>query len=160
MISDCDIGLATADDAARIALMSRDLVERGLGWRWTPPRVLRAIRDPAINAAVARDAAGGFVGFGLMRYKDDEAHLLLLAVAAARQRKGLGIAVMAWLEQTALIAGIGYVYLEARASNDVARAFYRKLGYREVERVRGLYSNAEDGIRLAKDLYADPPMAG
>jgi ribosomal-protein-alanine N-acetyltransferase len=156
MISHHDIGLAVADDAAHIALMSRDLIEHGLGWRWTPPRILKAIRDPVTNVAVAR-IQGKLVGFALMQYKDDEAHLLLLAINPACRRNGIGTALMAWLEACALTAGIGFIYLEARARNDEARAFYRRLGYSEVKRVRGLYAEHEDGVRLAKDLWATPP---
>jgi len=153
MISEHDIGLAIPADAARIGTLSRDLIEHGLGWRWTPPRILRVIRDPTINVAVAREH-GGVSGFGLMQYKDDEAHLLLLGVDPARQRKGIGGALVRWLEESALTAGIGFVYLEARAANAMARNFYRKLGYREIKRVYDLYAPGEDGVRLARDLWA------
>jgi ribosomal-protein-alanine N-acetyltransferase len=153
MIADCEISLAQAGDARFIAMMSRDLVEHGLAWRWTPPRILRVIRDPAINVAVAREK-GQLAGFAIMQYKDDEAHLLLLAVDAAHRRKGVGRALMDWLETTALTAGTGCIYLEARASNAEARAFYGRLGYLEIVGVPGLYSNSEDGVRLAKDLWA------
>jgi ribosomal-protein-alanine N-acetyltransferase len=111
------------------------------------------MRDPAINVAVAREK-GRLAGFAIMQYKDDEAHLLLLAVDAAHRRKGIGRALMDWLETTALTAGTGCIYLEARASNVDARAFYARLGYLEVVDVPGLYSNSEDGVRLAKDLWA------
>lgn len=133
--------------------MSRDLVELGLGWRWTPPRILRAIRDPAINVVVAREK-DALIGFAVMQYKDDEAHLLLLAVDPAQRRKRVGALLMAWLEATALAAGTGCIYLEARASNTQARAFYARLGYLEVDDIAGLYSDSEDGVRLAKDLWA------
>jgi len=154
-----EIGLAARGDAPRIAAMSRDLIEQGLGWRWTPSRVLRVMRDPAINVIVARDA-GAIAGFGIMQYKEDEAHLLLLAVDPARRRKGVGSALMTWLEMTALTAGTGCVYLEARSRNTEARAFYRRLGYIEITLVRGLYSSSEDGIRIAKDLWSKPPSGG
>lgn len=153
MIADREISLAQAGDARFIAMMSRDLVEHGLAWRWTPPRVLRVMRDPAINVAIAREK-GRLAGFAIMQYKDDEAHLLLLAVDAAHRRKGIGRALMDWLETTALTAGTGCIYLEARASNVEARAFYARLGYLEIAGVPGLYSNSEDGVRLAKDLWA------
>ncbi|HEY0178940.1 MAG TPA: hypothetical protein VGC30_04835, partial [Dokdonella sp.] len=77
VIADRDIALAVRGDARRIAMMSRDLVEHGLGWRWTEPRILRVMRDAAINVVVARDK-GEIAGFAIMQYKDDEAHLLLL----------------------------------------------------------------------------------
>ena len=74
-----DIRLAAPRDARPIAELSRDTIEHGLAWSWTPPRVLRAIRDPAINVVVAqwRDE---IAGFGIMQYADDSAHLALLAV--------------------------------------------------------------------------------
>lgn len=153
MIRGVDIGLAHPDDAPRIARMSRDLIEHGLGWRWTPPRVLRLVRDDSTNVAVAREGAR-IDGFGIMRYRDEEAHLMLFAVDAGRRRSGIGRALMGWLEESALVAGIGVVHLEARASNHAARAFYRRLGYVEAMHVRGMYAHDEDGVRFAKDLWA------
>jgi ribosomal-protein-alanine N-acetyltransferase len=152
MIAEREIRLARPGDARRIAMMSREWVEHGLDWRWTPPRILAAMRDPAINVAVACER-GELAGFGIMQYKDDEAHLLLLAVDGRQRRRGIGAALMAWLEATALTAGTGLIYLEARSRNTDARAFYRKLGYIEIMSVRGLYSDREDGVRIAKDLW-------
>jgi ribosomal-protein-alanine N-acetyltransferase len=60
---------------------------------------------------------------------------------------------MTWLEKTALVAGIGVVYLEARSSNEIARAFYRGLGYHEIKVVQGYYRGVESAVRLAKDLW-------
>lgn len=152
MIAPRDICLATPRDARRIAMMSRDHVEQGLGWRWTPPRILRMIRESATNVVVARDGDEPS-GFAIMQYKEDEAHLLLLAVENARRRQGIGTALMAWLEDTALTAGIGLIYLETRALNREARAFYHKLRYIEIGAVPKLYSDREDGVRIAKDLW-------
>ena len=39
------IRLAEQRDAQTIAMMSRDFIEAGLGWKYDAPRVLRAIRD-------------------------------------------------------------------------------------------------------------------
>ena len=80
------IRLATPQDAALIAEMSRDYVEHGLGWSWTAARVLAAVNNRATNVAVA----GELAGFGLMHYGDDSAHLALLAVrpAPAATRSG------------------------------------------------------------------------
>jgi ribosomal-protein-alanine N-acetyltransferase len=152
MIADLEIGLARPGDVRRIATMSRDLIEQGLDWRWTPPRITAALHDPAVNFAVARER-GELAGFGIMQYKDDEAHLLLLAVDPARRRKGIGRALMQSLEATALTAGIGLIRLEARTGNAEARAFYRKLGYLDIKSVPGLYGPGEDGVRIAKDLW-------
>ena len=148
--------LATRDDAPAIARLSRDRIERGLGWSWTAPRVLRSIVDPAINVVVATDGGGALIGFGIMKYHDDEAHLLLLAVDAAAGRRGVGRALVRWLEDAARVAGIGQVYLEARVTNAAARSFYAGLGYREIQRVAGYYQGREACVRLAKDLWLEP----
>lgn len=153
MIAPVEIALAQRNDASRIALYSRDLIEYGLGWGWTPSRVLRAITAKDMNVAVASEG-GRLVGFGIMRYRDEEAHLLLLGVATDRQRKGVGSALMAWFERIALDAGIGVIRLEARKSNESGLAFYRRLGYQEVMLARGMYARDEDGVRFAKDLWA------
>lgn len=153
MVAPVEIGLARPGEASWIALYSRDLIEHGLGWGWTPSRILRAMATKDTNVAVARQGDRP-VGFGIMRYCDEEAHLLLLGVAADRLRKGIGSALMAWLERTALDAGIGVIRLEARKRNESARAFYRSLGYREVTFASAMYARDEDGVRIFKDLWA------
>jgi [ribosomal protein S18]-alanine N-acetyltransferase len=152
MISDPEVGLARLEEAQRIAEMSRDFIEYGLGWKWTPARILRCLRHSSTNVAVAREP-GELIGFAIMEYKDEEAHLLLFAVSAAHRRQGVGSALLSWLEKTALTAGIGLIYLEARTRNAEAREFYRKHGYTEIGRVRGMYRGVEDGVRIAKDLW-------
>jgi len=96
------------------------------------------------------------LGFGIMKYDDDESHLLLLAVHPSVARQGLGAALVAWLEGSARAAGVGQVYLEARATNGPARAFYRRLGYGEIQRLPGYYGGIEASVRMAKDLWLEP----
>jgi [ribosomal protein S18]-alanine N-acetyltransferase len=154
MISNLTIRLATCNDAPGIARLSRDRIEAGLGWSWMSPRVLRSIVDPQTNVVVALDAAR-MLGFGIMKYHDDEAHLLLLAVRAAVARSGVGSLLVEWLERSARVAGAGQVLLEARATNAAARSFYRRLGYSEIQSLPGYYQGREAAVRLAKDLWLD-----
>jgi ribosomal-protein-alanine N-acetyltransferase len=156
MSDDTSIRLARRSDAATIAAMSRDLIELGLGWSWTTGRVVRAIGEAETNVIVAEIGAQR-AGFGIMSYRDDDAHLLLLAVQPLYRRHGVGAALVGWLERAALVAGIGQVMLEARSGNVGARAFYRRLGYTEVQHVPGYYRGREASIRLAKDLWLERP---
>lgn len=151
-----DIGLARVDEAAAIAGQSRELIEHGLRWRWTPQRLQRAISANDTNVAVAR-RDGRLAGFGVMQYLDEEAHLCLLGVLPHWQRHGIGTRLVRWLEAAALEAGIGVIRLEARRGNAAARAFYRRLGYEEVMLSAGYYAPREDAVRLAKDLWLAPP---
>jgi ribosomal-protein-alanine N-acetyltransferase len=91
-----------------------------------------------------------------MKYRENEAHLNLLAVDPSCQGRGIGAAIVAWLEDCALTAGIGVAYVEARSANRAARAFYRRLGYKEFALAAGYYQHAEDAVRLAKDLWQEP----
>src|SRR5262245_13598566 len=97
VISDVAIRLARRADAAQIAAMSRDEIERGLPWSWTEARVERAILDPDTNVAVAGDS-GALVAFGIMSYRDATAHLLLFSVRKSHRRQGVGSVILRWLE--------------------------------------------------------------
>jgi ribosomal-protein-alanine N-acetyltransferase len=147
----CDIRLAYASDARRIAEMSRDLVEWGLGWNWDAARVIRHIRSRGSNVVVA-ESAGDIVGFALMEYDDVDARLLLFAVEPVHRGRGVGTDLLNWLETTATVAGIELIFLEARVSNRAARAFYKARGYRELAIVQRYYSGREDAVRIGKDL--------
>lgn len=150
MIDAGEIRLALPQDAVRIATMSRDYVEHGLGWGWTPARVLRGIRDRATNVVVA-ECGADLAGFGIMKYLDDDAHLLLFAVKPEYRRRGVGSGLVTWLESTATTAGIELIFLETRATNAAAREFYAARGYRELATLPRYYGS-EDAVRIGKDL--------
>jgi ribosomal protein S18 acetylase RimI-like enzyme len=145
------IGLARRGDSARLAAMSRRLVEAGLDPCWTEERIERHRRDPDCVVLVAR-VAGTVGGFAIMQYGDDAAHLNLLAVERVHQRHGIGRALVGWLEDTARGAGAFRVRLEIRASNHVARRFYTALGYAERGWVARYYQGEEDAQRFERDL--------
>lgn len=152
------IRLARAEDAPQMALLSRDLIEAGLGWRWTPSRVRHKLRDRATNGLVATDGQR-VVGFALMQYLEEQAHLLLFAVTVPSRRSGVGRAMLEWLEETALVAGIGRIELEVRACNLGARAFYRVLGFEEGATVPGYYAGVEAAVRMRRDLWTPVPRS-
>lgn len=145
------ITVASKADAADIADMSRRLIEHGLPWTWRPERVLRAITAPNVNVAIVREL-GTLAGFGIMEYWDDDAHLVLFAVRPARQRQGLGTAILGWLEASALAAGAQRIRVEARHDNVAARTFYNEHGYHELAIKSRMYSDTLDGIQLEKWL--------
>jgi ribosomal-protein-alanine N-acetyltransferase len=146
---------ARVADAALLAGMSQDLVETGLRPAWDAARIAWHIRHPDSVVLAAR-AGTAIVGFAIMRYADDTAHLNLLAVAAAHRRRGIGRRLVAWLEATALTAGTFTIALELRAGNEGARAFYAALGYRELARVPGYYQGRESAIRMVRDVARQP----
>lgn len=146
-----NITLAAPVHCAGIAQMSRRYIEHGLGWSWTASRVLRAIQDESTNVAVAYQG-DAIMGFGIMRYGEHKAHLILLCVAPEHRRGGLGTLLLGWLEKCALTAGLEQISLEARADNPGALGFYAGQGYQRRATVAGYYGGVVDAVRLAKRL--------
>ena len=159
MTVDPAVTIATPDDAAAIAVMSRDLIEYGLEWRWRAERVAKAIADPDTNAAVVR-RDGELIAFGIMEYLDDDAYLVLFAVRASQQRQGVGSALLRWLEAVARAAGSQRIRVDARRDNVAARCFYNEHGYHERLLKTRMYGKAVDGIRLEKWLRVQSSAAG
>jgi ribosomal-protein-alanine N-acetyltransferase len=152
------IRLATRADAARIGEMSRAYIERGLGWNWNGSRVAHSIERRDTNVAVAT-VGEDIAGFGIMRYRDSDAHLMLFAVSPPYRRKGIGAALLHWLEASAVTAGVELIWLEARANNGEALPFYRACGYRLLDTMHRYYSGVEDAVRIGKDLTEAAPSS-
>jgi [ribosomal protein S18]-alanine N-acetyltransferase len=150
---------ARTREAGLLAMMARELVESGLRPSWDAARIAWHIRHPESVVLVAR-AGPTVAGFAIMRYRDDSAHLNLLAVAPSHRRRGIARRLMNWLEGTALTAGTFTIGLELRAGNLAARAFYGSLGYRELASVPGYYQGVESAIRMERDLRSAPAGPG
>ena len=153
MLAPCEISLAVRPDADAIAVLSRDCIEQGLRWSWTAQRVRRCIDDRDTNVVVIRDR-GVIAGFAIMKYGDAEAQLFLLAVTPSHRRRGIGTALLSWLEVTGRTAGIKVIRLQVRSTNDAAIAFYRSVGFRPTGLQAAYYQGAEDALLMSWDLTA------
>jgi [ribosomal protein S18]-alanine N-acetyltransferase len=149
------LGLARASDAREIAEMSRDLIEQGLTWSWTPARVQHFICGPESSVVVARRERS-IAAFAIMHFGDDVAHLNLLAVAPEHRRQGLGKQLMGWLTATAIEAGVFRINLELRTHNEAARIFYEYLGFDQLGVVQGYYQGREAALRMSRRLAKSP----
>ncbi len=149
--------LAKPGDAEILARMSRRLIENGLPWwAWTPARVRAAIRGADTVALIASDAKV-VLGFALMQFGETSAHLSLLAVEPRAQRRGIGRALLAWLTESCLVAGIERITLEVRENNRDARQFYTRLGFSERGLRRHYYCGIETAVRLDKVIALSVP---
>jgi ribosomal-protein-alanine N-acetyltransferase len=157
------LGLAEATDAREIAEMSRDFIEQGLTWSWTPARVQHFIKGADSSVVVARRGNVGrtatvdsgipnIAAFAIMHFAEEVAHLNLLAVAPDCRRRGLGRQLMDWLCVTAMEAGVFRINLELRTRNDEARHFYERLGFRKRGTIEGYYQGREAALRMSRRL--------
>ena len=150
---DITLQLAGRADAQTIATMSRDLVESGLGWEYRAERIRAMIADRDMVTLVARDG-DRLMGFAVMSFGDEHAHLVLMAVRPAGQRRGIARRMTDWLLETAATAGVASIHLELRAQNKDAYAFYRALGFAETLRLPGYYRGRETAVRMIRVLRA------
>ena len=138
-------------DAMPIAAMSRELIESGLPWTWTPERVRRNLGRHETLVLTARDSEH-LAGFAIMQFGEERAHLSLLAVRPDYQRQGVARRMLEWLTESALTAGIASLHLELRESNLDARRFYLAQGFAETVRIPRYYSGAETAVRMLREI--------
>ncbi|MCC6197830.1 MAG: GNAT family N-acetyltransferase [Burkholderiales bacterium] len=150
---DLPVGFANAGDAQSLAIMSRDLIEAGLGWEYRRDRIAALIGDAEHVALVTRDGPR-VAGFAIMSFRDEHAHLVLLAVRPTHQRRGIARAMLSWLTESALVAGVASMHVELRATNAAAHALYLDAGFSETLRVPGYYRGREAAVRMLKLLRA------
>ena len=103
------LSLAKRKDARDIANMARTLIEHGLPWSWNERRIVHCLANPDCVVITARDARK-LVGFAVMEFLDDRAHLSLLAVQPGYQRMGVGRGLLEWLHSSAIRYGLCRVY--------------------------------------------------
>ena len=153
---DITLGLARPQDAPSLALMSRDLIEAGLGWEYRPERMSELIGARETVTLVAYDG-GRCCGFAVMTFGEERAHLVLLAVRPTHRRRGVASRMVAWLMNSAAAAGMASIHLELIDDNAAARAFYRATGFAETLRLPGYYRGRKAAMRMVRVLR--PPAA-
>jgi ribosomal-protein-alanine N-acetyltransferase len=116
----------------------------------------------AVRETLAR--AGGFViappgaalaGFVLFAQVADECEILDIAVDPAARRDGLGARLLAAALAAAVARGARRCFLEVRASNADAQAFYRAAGFVEGGRRKEYYRSGqgrEDALLMSREL--------
>jgi ribosomal protein S18 acetylase RimI-like enzyme len=148
-LADLTLRLARPSDATELALMSRDLIEAGLGWHYRTQRIVDLLDDKETVTLVAC-TGGEIAGFAIMTLGDERAHLVLLAVRPSHQRRRIAQRMTMWLTKTAITAGMAAIDVELRSANSAAHALYRKMGFVETRRLPGYYRGRETAIRMTR----------
>lgn len=130
-----------------------DIERQGYSHPWSETVFRDCFRaDYRLWALVEADT---LVGYAVVAYMVDEAHLLNLCVARHSRRSGAGRQLLRHLVARAGHEGMARVLLEVRVSNESAAALYRNEGFAEIGRRAGYYPAAgesEDARVLALEL--------
>jgi ribosomal-protein-alanine N-acetyltransferase len=117
--------------------------------QWTEQDYRRTLAGEGSAKCVAAELLGELAGFLVFqRPAPDQVEILNLAVSPAQRRKGVAKRLLDYL----LGLGAAEIFLEVRAGNEPALAFYGAAGFRPAGRRRGYYRNpVEDAVvmRLA-----------
>ncbi len=144
----------TAHTAAIMGVMAQAFDAR-FGERWNEGQLGAALiaEDRVGEIAVANDVA---IGFSLARHAADEAELLLVAVAPAWRRRGVGEMLISRAVAQVRARGAATIFLEVRDANDAAGALYAKQGFEAVGRRKGYYGGIDrkryDAITMRRCL--------
>lgn len=135
---------ATLEDAEAIYYLARDLAD-ALGDRRPRPEAVRARLDELLGEPKARvlvaEGEDGVVGAASLWIKPDLAHgdavieVPMLVTSQSARRRGVGKLLVEEIQNVAAAENVALVELVATKENDVARAFYRSLGFVETDHV-------------------------
>ncbi len=153
------IRLATKGDVRHLLTVQQKSLEAA---RWTAGDYERLIENPGGKILVAElftaDPAK-ILGFAAFRRIIDEVELLNMAVDPDHRQQGVGRAILETARNHMLVAGAKRMFLEVRASNKPAQAFYYSLGFAIHSIRRDYYREPpDDALVLALTLHAPSVM--
>jgi ribosomal-protein-alanine N-acetyltransferase len=151
--------LLRSGDARDIAVVD-DLMQTAFdprfGEAWTRSQCMGVMAMPGVRLTLAL-VDDTPAGFAMTRSVADEAELLLLGVAPAYRRRGVGTALLRSVEADCAAGGIATLHLEVRASNDAVR-LYTGHGFAKVGERRAYYRSktgqAHDAHTYSRKLIA------
>ena len=129
-----------------------DKVTQGAA-HWTEGDYARAATPGSGIKGWVAEVDDAVIAFLIARTTFGEMEILNLAVSGIYRRRGIGTRLVADRMDTVQHGNTKVAFLEVRESNEAARAFYAKIGFRETGR-RPQYYNfpTEDAIVLRRDL--------
>lgn len=144
---------ARPSDAAALAALHAISFRHG----WSEEEFERLLADRSVVCHLAR-AAGGtgpVVGFVIARIVEDEAEILMVAVAPSERGRGLGRRLIARHLGRLAAHGVRHVFLEVDEGNDSALKLYARAGFERVGRRPGYYQTPEGNaaaLLMRRDL--------
>src|ERR1017187_1323061 len=131
--------------------------------QWRTEDYFQLAHDPLGTVLVAEvDDANlpRVAGFAAFHRVMDEAELRNMAVDPSHQRKGIARALLAAGMLELQASGVSRIFLEVRASNQHAIAFYASAGFNPLHTRRDYYHDpVEDALVMACDITLSPKFS-
>lgn len=120
---------------------------------WTDALFLAELAEVSISRDVSVAILDSeLVGYASFRYVGKQGDVNTVAVASGQQGKGIGTALMDWLESQAALRNVREIFLEVRSDNEAAIKMYDARGYERIDIRRNYYGNTIDANIMRKKV--------
>ena len=138
----------THSDLARVLEIEVDLFPVDA---WSEDLFLGELAEVSISRDVSVAIIDSeIVGYASFRYVGKQGDVNTVAVASDQQGKGIGTALMDWLESQAVLRNVREIFLEVRSDNEAAIKMYDARGYERIDIRRNYYGNTIDANIMRK----------
>lgn len=122
-------------------------------WPWEKREFVACLGSRNVIGFVATvdTRVAGFMIYALWKHRIE---LLNLAVAPGDRRRGIGRAMVEQLKRKLSICRRRFLFATVDERNLEAQLFFRRMGFRAVEVLRGHWVNHEDAYRMRLDCGA------
>ncbi len=114
---------------------------------WTSETLRNALRDPAYLVLLS-DETGFLLGWNI----GEEAELARLGVLPNERGRGIGLALVLQALEEWQMRGVSSVFLEVRASNEVAVRLYERAGFATIGKRANYYANGEEARVMKREI--------
>ena len=128
------------------------LDELSLKGIWTKSQWEKELTDPKrICIGVIEIETQKLLGLCSAWLVIDELHITCIAVDPIHQRKGLGKFLISDLIKRSNSLITNQIYLEVKATNEPAKAFYKSMGFKRVGNRSNFYKDGSDALIFNKE---------
>jgi len=118
---------------------------------WSEELFLEELAEVSISRDVSVAVLDSqIVGYASLRFVGKQGDVNTVAVASNQQGKGIGTALMDWLESQAALRNVREIFLDVRSDNEPAIKMYASRGYERVDIRRNYYGNTIDANVMRK----------
>lgn len=147
---DVNIREWTENDVGAAALIERACFAQP----WTLDEVKQSFALPVCYGFIL-EADGNIVGYVCGSSLFEDAELMRIAVLPKCRGLGYGRLLLERFLEGAVMRGAERMFLEVRASNEVAIRLYTKCGFQKNRLRKRYYPNGEDAIEMLNDFCAE-----
>ena len=148
------ISKMTSDDIENVVEIEAEAYGKH---HWSKSSFYDELQNNLAKYYVAKTENGELVGYAGTWHIIDEGHITTIAVKKSHLRKHIGEALIIKILEDCYSAGVKYLTLEVRISNQPAIALYTKYGFNSLGTRKGYYQdNNEDALIMwTENIFYD-----